>query len=167
MNICTLLTKTLNCTYPRDFIHFKKSWCIVFITITCITSQITKFMGPIWGPSGSCRPQMVPMLAPWTLLSGIMCIKFPLLKCNVVFLSLHRHFSFLMLHFKWEGQELYIICVTHPSITSSSIRILFDKRPNESWYPTATNWCFRGEDAGLISCLLWHNIASRQHIQGS
>ena len=27
-------------------------------------------MGPIWGPPGSCRPQMGPMLAPWTLLSG-------------------------------------------------------------------------------------------------
>ena len=34
------------------------------------TAQIAKFMGPIWGPSGSCRPQMGPMLAPWTLLSG-------------------------------------------------------------------------------------------------
>ena len=30
-------------------------------------------MGPTWGPSGSCRPQMVPMLAPWTLLSGSYC----------------------------------------------------------------------------------------------
>ena len=33
-----------------------------------ILSQITKFMGPTWGPPGSCRPQMGPMLAPWTLL---------------------------------------------------------------------------------------------------
>ena len=29
-----------------------------------------KFMEPTWDPSGSCRPQMSPMLAPWTLLSG-------------------------------------------------------------------------------------------------
>ena len=29
-----------------------------------------KFMGPTWGPPGSCRPHMGPMLAPWTLLSG-------------------------------------------------------------------------------------------------
>ena len=28
-------------------------------------------MGPTWGPSGSCRPQMGPMLAPWTMLSGV------------------------------------------------------------------------------------------------
>ena len=28
-------------------------------------------MGSTWGPSGSCWPQMVPMLVPWTLLSGL------------------------------------------------------------------------------------------------
>ena len=33
-------------------------------------TQIAKFMGLTWGPPGSCRPQMGPMLAPWTLLSG-------------------------------------------------------------------------------------------------
>ena len=27
-------------------------------------------MGPTWGPPGSRRPQMGPMLVPWTLLSG-------------------------------------------------------------------------------------------------
>ena len=32
--------------------------------------QIARFM-PTWDPPGSCRPQMGPMLAPWTLLSGI------------------------------------------------------------------------------------------------
>ena len=35
------------------------------------TSQIAKFMEPTWGPSGSWRPKMSPMLAKWTLLSGI------------------------------------------------------------------------------------------------
>ena len=33
-------------------------------------TQIAKFMGPTWGPPGPCRPQMGPMLAPWTLQSG-------------------------------------------------------------------------------------------------
>ena len=33
-------------------------------------AQIAKFMGPTWGPPGSCWPQMGPILAPWTLLSG-------------------------------------------------------------------------------------------------
>ena len=39
-------------------------------------SQIARFMGPIWGPPGSCRPQMGPMLAPWTLLSGMSLLWF-------------------------------------------------------------------------------------------
>ena len=37
-------------------------------------AQIAKFMGPTWGPPGSCRPQMGPMLAPWTLLLGRLCL---------------------------------------------------------------------------------------------
>ena len=32
-------------------------------------TQIAKLMGPTWGPPGSWRPQMGPMLDPWTLLS--------------------------------------------------------------------------------------------------
>ena len=34
-----------------------------------LPTQIARSMGPTWGPPGSCRPQMDPMLAPWTLLS--------------------------------------------------------------------------------------------------
>ena len=37
------------------------------------SSQIAKLMGPTWGPHGSCRPQMGPMLAPWNLLSRLLC----------------------------------------------------------------------------------------------
>ena len=36
-----------------------------------ITSKIAKFLGPTWGPSVSCRPQMGPILVPGTLLSGL------------------------------------------------------------------------------------------------
>ena len=42
-------------------------------------TQIAKFMGPTWGPPGSCRPQMGPMLAPWTLLLGYV-ILYPFLS---------------------------------------------------------------------------------------
>ena len=34
-------------------------------------SQRARFMGPLWGPSGADRTQVGPMLAPWTLLSGM------------------------------------------------------------------------------------------------
>ena len=36
-----------------------------------VLSQIAMFMWPTWGPAGSCWPHVGPMLAPWTLLSGI------------------------------------------------------------------------------------------------
>ena len=32
-------------------------------------AQIARFTWPTWGPPGSCRPQVGPMLAPWPLLS--------------------------------------------------------------------------------------------------
>ena len=35
-------------------------------------SLIARFMGPTWGPSGADSTQVGPMLAPWTLLSGMM-----------------------------------------------------------------------------------------------
>ena len=34
-------------------------------------SLIIRFVGPTWGPSGADRTQVGPMLAPWTLLSGV------------------------------------------------------------------------------------------------
>ena len=37
-------------------------------------SQIARFTWPIWGLPGSCRPQVGPMLAPWTLLSRFLKI---------------------------------------------------------------------------------------------
>ena len=35
------------------------------------SSQIARFVRPTWGPPGADRTQMGPMLAPWTLLSGV------------------------------------------------------------------------------------------------
>ena len=42
--------------------------------LVVIYTLIAKFMRPTWGPPGSCRPQMCPMLTPWTLLSGYIYI---------------------------------------------------------------------------------------------
>ena len=48
------------------------SICLVHLSLPLIIkTKIAKFMGPTWGSPGSCRPQMDPMLAPWTLLSEI------------------------------------------------------------------------------------------------
>ena len=66
--------------------------------LTRMITQIAKFMGPIWGPPGSCRPQMGPMFAPWTLLSGVVCFKLRcLLQSNHISRALWhvRHFCYL------------------------------------------------------------------------
>ena len=39
-------------------------------SVSAVITQIAKILWPTWGPPGSCRPQMGPMLAPETLLSG-------------------------------------------------------------------------------------------------
>ena len=44
-----------------------EEWLVLLIPYSI--PQIATFVGPTWGPPGSCRPQMGPMLAPWTLLS--------------------------------------------------------------------------------------------------
>ena len=43
---------------------------LIFIFAYLIFPQITRFMGPTWGPPGNDRTQVGPMLAPWALLSG-------------------------------------------------------------------------------------------------
>ena len=56
----------------------------------CCPSHIAKFMGPTWGLHGSCRTQMGPMWAPWTLLSGLSCLYENLL---VACFCRHNHFA--------------------------------------------------------------------------
>ena len=41
----------------------RKIWIQNNVRITSMKTQIAKFIGPTWGPSGSCRPKMGPMLA--------------------------------------------------------------------------------------------------------
>ena len=52
--------------------HFMtSSWTVlVWYSVRTFPTQIARFTWPTWGPPGSCRPQLGPMLAPWTLLSG-------------------------------------------------------------------------------------------------
>ena len=53
-----------------------------------------KIHGPTWGPPGSFRPQIDPMLAPWTLLSGII---------NHVLLDILSRFQWLLIQLNIHG----------------------------------------------------------------
>ena len=45
--------------------------CGLYGEVVSISSLTARFIGPTWGPSGADRTQVGPMLAPWTLLSGL------------------------------------------------------------------------------------------------
>ena len=70
---CAALWKVLNLLwfYPRFNMQLTGCRRRTLHYVYWNQSQIAKFMGPTWGPPGSCRPQMGPMLAPWTLISGV------------------------------------------------------------------------------------------------
>ena len=54
-------------------VQWKKPQTNYIISIS-LESLIARFMSPTWGPSGADRTQVGPMLAPWTLLSGIIMV---------------------------------------------------------------------------------------------
>ena len=55
----------------NEYPHFTRQWVSARM-YTMETSLIARFMGPTWGPSGADRTQVGPMLAPWSLLSGLL-----------------------------------------------------------------------------------------------
>ena len=84
--------KTLNKIYQTYLVSTTMylspaSWQAIIIFIGCSRNQTPiscmqwlpiltipdkRFMGPTWGPSGADRTQVGPMLAPWTLLYGML-----------------------------------------------------------------------------------------------
>ena len=57
--------------FPRHYVKMSLNYVLLMrLKKESIHTQIARFMGPTWGPPGSCRPQMGPTLAPLALLSG-------------------------------------------------------------------------------------------------
>ena len=48
-------------------------WVGSWDAVVLLPSLIARFMGPTWGPPGADRTQVGPMMATWTLLSGLFC----------------------------------------------------------------------------------------------
>ena len=65
--------------------RFPDYWTFEESLVDFLTTLITRFMGPTWGPSGTDWSQVGPMLAPWTLLSG----KGPILRFGTQWCSRH------------------------------------------------------------------------------
>ena len=111
---------------------------ILFCGFSWMIFLIARFMGPTWGPPGDDRTQVGPMLAPWTLLSGIrwtvmtwhltghqplskqIMIQFPVVACIVQIIRpcLHRHiFKQILVNLSFTGLSSFssnIIWVVGP-----------------------------------------------------
>ena len=94
-------------------------------------SLIARFMGPTWGPSGTDRTQVGPMLAPGTLLSGL------------------RHY------FKMQGKKLLISNLIKSLLVLSS-RINYSNHQTTCSFPTMGNHKNRQkvDENGFKKCFL-------------
>ena len=120
------------------------------LSLNCLHSEASlraRFMRPTWGPSGADRTQVCPMLAPWTLLSGLWRAVFsgnrPALSQNIsseywlmfykrneTFIDINSKPPKLPLNFIFLGATMYVIC--HQGISYKCKNV---KRP-----PTIRNW---------------------------
>ena len=62
-NLCRVLYKQ----HTQNALPEITKWNCMISKVT----QIARFTWPTWDPPGSCRPQVGPTLAPWTLLSSL------------------------------------------------------------------------------------------------
>ena len=78
LSVCQMPTNNRWCRRPAYWGEFLYSDGINSSQIIpdnqCLCTLIARFMGPTWGPSGADRTQVGPILAPWTLLSGYICL---------------------------------------------------------------------------------------------
>ena len=68
---------------------FHRRSCYILRPQAYPSYQIAQFMGPTWGPPGSCRPQMDPMMAPWSMLMNSTLCGIVWRKINMFFISYH------------------------------------------------------------------------------
>ena len=134
--------------------------CAIFVALGQGQSspKIARFMGPTWGSPGSCRPHMGPMLAPWTLLSGM---QWPLRKANgcidvVAMIVCHLHICTLI-----NGACLLIITdTTTPNEHTQIIIRCFCQATQQRWY-AYKSICFIDHNSDILS--YWqHKITIEQ-----
>ena len=68
---------------------FSHQIILIYIGWYIIFTLIARFMEPTWGPSGTDRTQVGPMLAPWTLLSGYVFFTRHCMWCTWIY---HHYF---------------------------------------------------------------------------
>ena len=73
LSSCHLNQSLTSCQLCHRWLPWMLSWQKPEVPLVFCDkgSLIARFLGPTWGPSGTDRTQVGPMLAPWTLLAGV------------------------------------------------------------------------------------------------
>ena len=119
VNLCQAITVSADISTFRTFRlgHMQISVVIAGDSISIIYTHphvhwddqvkctlISRFIGPTWGPSGADRTQMGPMLAQWTLLSGVVS---PTQKMNLIHLHISSDGAFCTSHNVWNQEDTF------------------------------------------------------------
>ena len=115
-------------------------------------SLIARFMGPKWGPSGADRTQVGPMLASWTLLSGIMSLGHN--KSNTIGLLRRSSKSSLIFRHGYVISSAIITLLSHNPISSLT-------HWGQEMHICVSNLTIIGSDNGLLpgqrQAIIWTN----------
>ena len=115
-------------------------------------SLIARFMGPKWGPSGADRTQVGPMLASWTLLSGIMSLDHN--KSNTIGLLRRSSKSSLIFRHGYVISSAIITLLSHNPISSLT-------HWGQEMHICVSNLTIIGSDNGLLpgqrQAIIWTN----------
>ena len=121
-------------------------------------------MGPFWGPPRSCRPQMGPMLAPWTLLSRILHYWDAFAACRTAFThrayknSLYERLKVKCLYFhNINGVAFSIVCHWYILNQGNWQAITKDIK----WWQVNNALCLT-----LLNSLYWFPKAHEEFIHG-
>ena len=110
-------------------------------------SQIANFMGPTWGPPGSCRPQMGPMLVPWTLLSGV-------LTYHPSFKNSNDNKPFSAIIFRFHYNDITMGTIESQITSLTTVYSTVYSGANQRKHQSSTSLAFvRGINQGLVNSL--------------
>ena len=107
-----------------------------------IRSLIERFMGPTWGPSGADRTQVGPMLAPWTLLSGVLSmVNRRRTNVPVQWLGIYRsHHRYVKINIRKGELWLCNFWIPVGKHTTTPIKIRYPKMSHQTMYLYANSW---------------------------
>ena len=115
-------------------------------------------MGPTWGPPWSCRPQVGPILAPWTLLSGLALYRRKTIT-GLVYQPIYASLCFMMRSANGNISSLLALCAGNSPVTGEfpsqrpmmqRFDVFFDLRLNKQLSKQSWGWWLK-----MPSCSLW------------